>query len=352
MEKISKISLIALVIILLFIGCLTKDIPPLHTISDRFIFANNYQFGSGYWFAIAEDKIYRFGPSLDNSMKAIYRLENDKFLPVSTDDDELFINYLPIGTSGNWFYFWRQDKQDPLSGESELCCFSFSEMKVFETKVFVQKGERSTTFFSPDGSLYISISGPDDRFFVLRNGSSEEIKSVQDVYSLGEKQYELRHCFGEPSQLFEVFLGTETSIELPWAGERYLLPVEDGLILGNLGGEHLLYLISPSGEIKELFSIPCMSSETAITVYGDYVFLSVERWETNGSLGMLHFENDQLQGSYRINWKTGETIRFTDDLYKGLFILYEDYIIGSDEHGQIVLMDHEFQVLQQLKDAK
>lgn len=345
MKNYFKLFPVVFLLVLLIAGCHTPDNNTSKTMTDRFLLANTHQLGSGYWFAAIGDSIYRFGPT---SADGLSRLDGDTFSPVSTEADELFVNSLPAGFSGDLFYFWRRNSNDAQSKE-DLFCYSIKENKAVETGIRRKKKENAITFFAPDGSLHVSISGSNERYYVLKQGSAAEEECEQDRYLLGELQFCLKHSVGKASELYEGSNGEERQIELPWADKRYLLPVEDGLIVCNKGGEHLLYLISPSGEIKELFSIPCMISEAAITVYGDYVFLSVERWEKSGSLGMLHYEDDQLQGSYRINWKTGETIRFSGDLYKGLFILYEDCIIGSDEHGHIVLLDHEFHVLQQLK---
>ena len=341
MKKFTPIGSVFLLFVFLIIGCHAPDSMEAVAVSDRFLLANTHQRGSGRFLGAAEHIIYC---AEQNSLSC---LEGSSFSPLSTESDSLLANHLPVGFSGGLYYFWRNDLDDP-SLEKELCCYSFREKKALPAGIILEKGERSVEFFTPDGALHISIHGPKKRFYVLNQGAVVEEESEQDSYLLGELQFRLKHHEGKASELFRVSQGGEQQVDLPWADERYLLPVEDGFILCNEGGEHLLYYLSPSGEVNELFSIPCMVSQSAITVSGDYVFLSVERWEKSGTFGMLHYEDDQTQGCYRINWKTGEATRLSGDIYTGLFVFHEDYLIGCDENRNTVWLDHDFRVLEKI----
>ena len=149
-----------------------------------------------------------------------------------------------------------------------------------------------------------------------------------------------------------VVQGQEQAVELPYATDRCVIPVEDGLVVWNQGQEHLLYFILPSGEIQELFYAPCMCSDSAVNVFNDYIYLSIERYEGYDifGIGLEHFSNDNIQGSYKINWRTGKSVKCSDQVYSGLFIFGDAGLIGCEQKtGKIVLMDFDYNVIKELK---
>ena len=121
----------------------------------------------------------------------------------------------------------------------------------------------------------------------------------------------------------------------------------------NEGQDGLLYFIDEeSGAVRELFYVQCMASDSAVNTYGNYAFLSFTRWEKWGDFGMLRFENDTLEGTYRIDICTGETVKISDRIYSGLYIFGDNAIYAVDRQNQIFLLDFDGNVQRKILMTK
>ena len=331
-----------LLFVLLFSSCYATEADIPIAFSDQFSLSNANQSRVGFYFGVDKQTLYRFGFAVGEKPRALCALRGSSFYAVEMEDYGVFHNYIPIGFSGEVFYFWNDERA--------LCGYSLREKTA--VRLIESKGDEYTptiTFFSADGALCVTFpDNPERTAYRIMNGSVSEEEAVWDSYQLGDRDYILEHHRFQAATLYERRGEEINEIILPYAENRYLLPVEDGILICNEGGEHLLYFINSAGEITELFSLPCFLSDSAIAVRGDEVYLSIERWEKSGQLGALHYKNDQLQGCYRINWRTQEVKHLSDAIYDGLFVLDNQFILGCSQRGPMVWLDYNFQVVQTL----
>ncbi len=262
-----------------------------------------------------------------------------------------------LGFSNNYCYYWISSGSTTENGqynvqEKLLYAYSLSEKR---TKILLSycpenaPKQRGRTFFDSAGTLYVMWK-EDGTCIPISNGDVGDPVLRQNSFQLGDREY----AFAYNSQTEDKYQlccyeNQETHfVALDRADKRYLLPVQNGLIVFNEGYEKLLYLIRPSGEIQVLFSIPCTFSDSVVNIWGDYVFLSVERFEKYvgldfGLLDKKKYEDDTLSGSYKINIKTGEAEKCSDALYDGLTIFGDSGMIGTKKDGSIVQLDFDFQ---------
>lgn len=359
-KKVRKAAIVLVFcLIVLMNGCgVRKDEPSAPVFSDRFNLANAYQINAGCDYGTDNGIVYRLG-----RQKALFWAFGEERLTAYDKSEFSTVDIQPeidwdktyrIGFSNGWYYYWRFNKDlmtEGLSSEYTLCALSLSDRTEEELMTFSREDlSKTIAFFKEDGVLYVADSTRDGWYFPIMKGNVEDAVSITDSYRMGNKEYVVKHKSWDAASADLVVLedGEEHPVELAAAFERYLIPTEEGLLIWNQGIEHLLYLILPTGEIKELFSIPCMSSDSAVNVYGSDVFISVERYEKwgPGGISLQHYANDSLQGSYRISLKTGEVQKLSDNIYSGLFIFGDSGIIGCDKlSGKTFFMDFNFNIL-------
>lgn len=118
---------------------------------------------------------------------------------------------------------------------------------------------------------------------------------------------------------------------MPYARIRCLLPAGDGLLVHNIDGGSL-YRIAPDHSVTPLFEFPCMTCDTAIAIVGDDVYLSLKRYEGWGESGkgLRRYENDTLEGTWRISLTDFSAVKISDTIYNGLYC-FGDVLLACDE---------------------
>lgn len=359
-KKAGKAAIVlVLCLIVLMNGCGVRENEPAALVfSDHFNLANAYQINAGCNFGTDNGIVYRLGRQkvlfLAIGKVRLTAYDNSDFSAVEMQPEIDWDKTYGIGFSNGWYYYWRSEKNmmtEGLSSAYTLCALSLSG-RTEEVLMTISREDLSRTiaFFKEDGTLYIADPTRDGWYFPIMKGNVEDAMSITDSYRIGNKEYVVKHKSwnARSADLIALENGEEHPVELAAAVKRYLIPTEEGLLIWNQGIEHLLYLIRPTGEIKELFSVPCMCSDSAVNVYGSDVFISVERYEKwgPGGISLQHYADDSLQGSYRISLKTGEVQKLSDDLYSGLFVFGDNGIIGCDKtSGKIYFMDFDFSIL-------
>ena len=137
-------------------------------------------------------------------------------------------------------------------------------------------------------------------------------------------------------------------MQLPYADKRTLIPCENGLLIHNEGRGELLYWVDEEGEVTSLFSVPCILSDSSVTVYGTSAYLSFIRYEKHGEIGQVRYKNDTLEGTYKIDLRTFSAEKISDKVYCGLYNFDDTCIYACDEDCHIYKLDSEANIIDAL----
>ena len=314
---------------------------------DKFFPANSSQHSSGTHLFVYNQKLYTFTDRMisrpDTGRLAVFG-KND----IETVADLGYAQY--YSESNECFYFLRSE-----AAQFSLHCFSLETLR--STHLMT-----ADAFANPhhleDGRIVVAVYDYDvsdeiPAHYCMFDGESLiETSDSEPTYRLGENEYAVRQF--DNSELVCIQNGQEQSLNdvIP-SGAKSLIPCEGGLLVHNEGQDGLLYFIDEeSGAVRELFYVQCMASDSAVNTYGNYAFLSFTRWEKWGDFGMLRFENDTLEGTYRIDICTGETVKISDRIYSGLYIFGDNAIYAVDRQNQIFLLDFDGNVQRKILMTK
>lgn len=233
-----------------------------------------------------------------------------------------------------------KDKQASLNGYHLLT----GETTLLATP---QWASRQNIYYTEDGMLYIPV---DQKSLVYRSVLENTLGADTlhgEEYILNGNTYQVENRDGKHEIVCYDRLGSERilSKEIPY-GTKSLIPCKQGLLVHNQQQGDLLYLIrEDTEEIIELFTVECMVSVSAVNIHEDQVFLSFKRYEKHGEFGMLRFEDDTLEGTYRIDLNTYSIQKITDSIYNGLYIFDDTGIYACDEYCNIYLLDFDGNII-------
>lgn len=217
----------------------------------------------------------------------------------------------------------------PWEGEVVCCGYDFIENSVYE----IYSGDSGPIniqlpWLIKENSVYIALG-----------------------YGYGdEKTYEYIHIIGKDIVEITTTIDGEMIRNLPFyktielqSGsklthhERAILSTEYGTIVHNQHQGDMLYLIDTEGTIVQLFDVQCIDHESAITVLNDSVYLSFLRYEdvSEDLKGLKRFENDSMEGTYRISLVNYGVEKLNDTIYDGLYAFGDGYIYACDDTGSI-----------------
>ncbi len=117
--------------------------------------------------------------------------------------------------------------------------------------------------------------------------------------------------------------------------KRTMVSTEYGTVVHRQSAFNMLYFIDLNHNIIPLFSVQGIDAYSAITVVKDSVYLSFKRYEKLGSIGMKRFENDMLEGTYRISLVDYSSVKLSDQIYDDLYYFGDNFIFACDNKGKI-----------------
>ena len=263
-------------------------------------------------------------------------------------------SYLSVcGVIGEYLYYREFNGSFE---EDELYCYSFQSGKL--DKLSSEKTKETHPVIREDGSLLIALSTITHKpqaYLRLKGGAVVGITEEEREWSyrLGDREYFIKD---EPDVLQGVVYcrdssGEVTAVPLEWADNRSLIPLDNGLLVHNRGWRHLLYYISESGEVRDLFDADCYRSNSAMTVYRDTVFFSVKRYQNGGDFGASGSQSipdDARSGTYRINLADYTMEKISDMVYTGMFIFDDTGIYACDSKNNIWKLDFDGNVVDTL----
>lgn len=132
---------------------------------------------------------------------------------------------------------------------------------------------------------------------------------------------------------------------LPY-GLKTVVECDNGILIHNESQGNLLYFLErDTGKIVELFTVECMSSISAVNVYRTNVYISFCRYKNHGQLGMVGYEGDTLEGTYRIDLSDYSVEKINNNVYSGLYIFDDTGIYACDSECNVYKLDFEGKVI-------
>lgn len=308
---------------------------------------NNAQNQSSFWLGSYEGQLYIY-PHCNHSSK---KTEYNGWLCALTAEGIIKISKLGynsqaqiVGYDDGFLYYWSYN----VSGDDSLYCYDIesNEEIMLVTK---EKNLSDASIVAEDGSFYIPIYDTNDQqaFIHVLEGKVISITNEQMQYSSGKLK-----CYtkvSDQSYVERVIVSDENNmdyeIELDIARSRMVFPCSQGILVHNMGHSQLLYLIRSIDDVVCLFEIPCMSSVSAVTVVGDYAYLSVKRYKGYDGILLQRYENDGMEGTYQIDLVSHSVQKVNENIYSGLYYFGGDHIFATDEYCNIEVFDMSGEVV-------
>ena len=330
----------------------SADVPDLP--SEFFCLSNQHQQAANTWLGVYDGQLY-YLPQCNDSMN---ETAFDGWLCV-LEDGQLVKLCQPaggvIGQSGNFLYYYDFRYSDD---SGMLYCYDLSRRR----ETALAETELSTlalTVFAEDGSVYLPLytrhSGEPHRFLHIRgNQVLEEDAAAPEGIPLGERTYTT--VGGDVSYREKVVCtdesGLTADIPLPVASNRHLLPAGDGLLVHNEGYAQLLFRIGPDHAVTPIFSAECMCSDSALAVTEDSAFFSLKRYAGYNDIFLRRFENDTIEGTYRISLTDFSPVKISDAIYSGLYWFGGDCLLACDEYCNVYVLNLDGSVRTTLIDVQ
>lgn len=311
---------------------------------------NNRQRKATVWLGCYDNQLYYYGDRRSSILKTKYYgslcvfrgNELAEIFPLSRGKGTIMI----WGLVDNYLYYLDTPRDD--FKRQKLYCYdleSNEEVLLYTGHIYASNSQ----YFDQDGSVYFPLfpeNGKTAQFVHVSGRTVLGIEPLTGGYALGGSMYYVVQEYSD-AQVARVLKADPDDpaqfdeIPLDGAYRRWILPYDGGLLVHNERQNSLLYQIHEDGSITNLFSIPCMASESAVNVHGTDVYLSVLRYEKYGELGMLRYENDTMEGTYRISLIDGSAEKINDMCFDGIFNFDDTCFYCSDKQGNVYKMEFD-----------
>ena len=259
---------------------------------------------------------------------------------------------LKVYGAEGYLYYWVSRPKDGTkdlfrSYPVQLLFFSLSTGKENLLLENATEEQLQRAFFSESGVLYVPVSGSqtEKNCYAIEHGKIQGVVEGKNSYELGDAEYSVESVDGVEEVICQAE-GSKTVVPLSNGQDgRNIVPCNEGLLIHNEGGQHPLYLLTRDGELVDLLEIPCMMSVSSLNYYKGFAYLSVERFEKYGENGLEHYENDAIQGTYRIDLTNYCSKRISDAVYVGMYIFDDSGIFACDKDGSIFQVGFDGTVL-------
>ncbi len=228
-----------------------------------------------------------------------------------------------------------------------------------EKVIYTGKASRmKTTAFEENGLLYIPLyvqePNAQPQYLHVANGQVLSITDKQMTYQSENFEYYTAAYYQDAVERVLTVDQQDALHELTLAParRRTVLPCEQGFIVHNEGYSQLLYYVSPSKEIATLFEIPCMCSDSAVTMSENHIYLSIRRNEGYDDKSLRRFEHDTLEGTYMIDLENDSVTKISDHIYTGMYYFGGEQIYATDDFCRIDVLNLQGEVISTLFEVK
>lgn len=311
---------------------------------------NNRQRTASVWLGCYNQQLYYFGGGKSSTNKTEY--DDSLFVfqegnlvevaPLSRGKNTISI----LGIVDNYIYYREASRGD----YTKYKLYSYNLESKEESLLYCGDLRwTSSMFFANDGSVYFQlrpVRGETTQFVHVLGQTVLGVEPLTEGYPLGESVYYVVSEYHDVQVERILKTDADGNIELeeiPFeqAYNRSVIPYEDGLLVHNERLNSLLYRIDEDGSVTELFNVPCMASESAVNIHETDAYISVVRYEKYGEKGMLRYENDSLEGTYRISLIDGSIEKISDMCFDGLYNFDDTCFYCCDKQGNIYKMEFD-----------
>lgn len=307
-------------------------------------YTNNVQYQANVWMGVDGQTLY-FYPRADTATGRtacdgwLCALRNHQLVRLHKIGKK---NVRILGCAGGCVYYVQYRKD--LDVDDRLYCYDVDQGR--ETLLYAGRiSPLHLASFTSDGRLAVpTFAGDADEaptYLLLDRGRIIGTADCAEEHRLGQQTYSLVGNRGDLRERILTSDGQGGSVELPLnpARSRALIPADGCLLIHNEGYNSLLYRIDGDGRVAELFGLPGLCSYSAVAVVGDEVYLSVRRYEKFGDLGLLPYEDDALEGTYRIGLTDASAVKISDAVYSGLYSFDGEHLYACDGSCNVYLLD-------------
>ena len=353
--RILAAALLLLALLLIFSGCTQEKTfsyqPYAEKLENSQYIPNNFQQEADIWLGVYKGQLYIWPRCSKSTSETEYNgwlcaLTPEGIVKIKKLDRSNNAHEKLAGFDGRFLYYWHVS-------ENELYSYDFETNQ----ETMIASADSSLSYavvFAEDSSLYIPSDSPQG-FVRVREGKLVAYTDEQAQYSSGELRYYLRKqdSAGAVELIVSDANGQEQKIELPYMRNRSAFPCSQGILVHDDRFSKLLYLVRSADEAVCLMDVPCEFSKSAATVAGDYAFLSVKRYQGyKYNILPQRYENDEIEGTYRINLATQTTEKVSDSIFSGLYYFGGEHIFATDEYCNITVLDLEGNVVQKVLELK
>lgn len=126
------------------------------------------------------------------------------------------------------------------------------------------------------------------------------------------------------------------------------IPCENGaLFLVEIGGNVLNYFDATTGTLTTIFEDDAYEVSSAVNVHDGYAYLSIKRYAglSESGKGMVRYENDTREGTYRISLADGSYEKICDGIYDGIYIFDDSGMYVVNENNDIIKLSFDGKVI-------
>lgn len=299
--------------------------------------ANYYQYGTTVGMFSWNNKLYAHcKTSFNEQLKRKFFVFQDNDITILLEDCSIY------GFENGYVYY---SKSKSVSLIDKVMCMDIRSEG--HTELMTTEGILSDTVVDEKGICYIPTDIRLSEYYAVKDGEIIECKNMTWAHSAGTNTYAVEDkdliCY-RPSGFREVILD---SIGI---GKICIIPHELGLLIYNDDATDLLYFIpNETGEIEELFRVEGLSTDSAANVYGEFVYVSFVRYAGFDDIGLTKYENDTMEGTYRISLVDYSVEKLTERTYDGFYI-FDDTGIFACKDGCIYKLDFDCNVIMALME--
>lgn len=321
----------------------TTYAPPLGISSVASSPANNRQNTEKVWLGCYDKQLYYFNREYDGKL---FVFQEDALSEVTSLSHNRGSTITIFGIVENYIYYREQNGKDYTN--QKLYCYNLQTNE----NVLLATGNlmnASSIYYSKDGSVYFPLmpeSGEQTQYIHVCGQDFLGIQSLTEGYPLGNSVYCVasEYTDRQVERILEKDMqGQVVNEEISFAPayNRSVIPCESGLLVHNAELNSLLYLIHDNGEITELFHVACLASESAVNIHGTNAYICVKRYKKYGEIGMLRYENDTVEGTYRINLTDGTVEKINDMIFAGIYNFDDTRFYCCDSQGDVYVMEFD-----------
>lgn len=253
-----------------------------------------------------------------------------------------------LGSYEGFLYYYIESPDSTL--ESEVYAFNLSNRE----STFLFKGDisiRDTCFVGEDGMFYIPMINSEDSYYAVKGNDFIGVVSIQNATESGENSFFIST---DNNLMMKTPDGEYVHIDIPVYINNSLcklISCKNGLLIFYPNSSRILDFIPiGSQDVVNLFSTEGRDFENALNIYGTDVYLSFHRYEKLGAskIGMIEYENDTVQGTYRISLIDYSVTKISNKIYNGLYIFDDTGIYACDQYGYIYKLDFDGNVIHTL----